>query len=50
MPMRLYGVLASVQPAIAAVVGWLVLHEQLNLRALVAIAIVTVASVGSACF
>jgi inner membrane transporter RhtA len=48
MPTRVYGVLVSVQPAIAAIVGWLVLREQLSVRTLVAIALVTVASAGGA--
>jgi inner membrane transporter RhtA len=48
MPTRIYGIVASVQPAIAAVVGWLVLHEQLSVRTLVAIALVTAASFGGA--
>jgi inner membrane transporter RhtA len=46
MPTRVYGVLVSVQPGIAAIVGWVVLHEQLSIRTLVAIAVVTVASAG----
>jgi inner membrane transporter RhtA len=48
MPTRVYGILVSVQPAIAAVVGWLGLHEDLSVRTLVAIALVTAASAGGA--
>ena len=49
MPTHVYGILVSLEPALAAVTGWLVLHEYLGLRALLDIALVTSASVGATC-
>jgi inner membrane transporter RhtA len=46
MPPRIFGVLISIEPAIATLVGFLVLHEQLGLRSLVAIVLVTLAAIG----
>jgi inner membrane transporter RhtA len=48
MPARVFGVLVSLEPALAALAGWLVLHERLGVRSLVAIALVTAASMGAA--
>jgi inner membrane transporter RhtA len=48
LPTYVFGVLVSLEPAIAALTGWLILHEQLGVRALVGIAVVTVASAGAA--
>lgn len=42
-----FGVLMSLEPAIAALVGWLVLRETLELRAIVALVLVTTAAVGA---
>lgn len=42
-----FGVFMSLEPAIAALVGWLVLHEALELRAIVALSLVTTAAVGA---
>lgn len=42
-----FGVFMSLEPAIAALVGWLVLHETLGFRALVALALVTTAAIGA---
>lgn len=42
-----FGVFMSLEPAIAALVGWLVLHEMLELRALVALVLVTTAAIGA---
>jgi inner membrane transporter RhtA len=42
-----FGVLMSLEPALAALIGWLVLHEQLEPRALVALALVTAAAIGA---
>lgn len=42
-----FGVLMSLEPAIAALIGWLVLHEALELRAVVAIVLVTTAAIGA---
>lgn len=48
MPMRVFGVLMSVEPAIAALAGYLVLHQVLSLPQLAAIVAVTAASAGVA--
>jgi inner membrane transporter RhtA len=48
LPSRVFGVLMSLEPGIAALVGVLLLHEQLGLRAAIAIALVIVASLGAA--
>jgi inner membrane transporter RhtA len=50
MPVRVFGVLLSTEPAAAALIGFLVLRETLSLRAMVAIGLVTVAAAGSARF
>lgn len=47
LPTRVFGVLMSSEPAIAAVVGFLVLRQVLGPRAVIAILLVTVATVGS---
>jgi inner membrane transporter RhtA len=44
---RVFGVLMSLEPGIAALVGLLLLHEQLGVRAAVAIALVIAASLGA---
>lgn len=46
MPTRVFGVLQSMGPAIAALAGLVVLHERLALQEVVALACVTAASVG----
>jgi inner membrane transporter RhtA len=48
LPTRVFGILVSLEPAIAAGTGWLVLHEQLESRSLIGIALVTAASAGAA--
>lgn len=48
LPSRVYGVLMSLEPGIAALVGMLLLHEQLGLRATIAVVLVIAASLGSA--
>jgi len=50
LPPRVYGVLISIEPAIAALVGLLFLGEQLEFRSLVAIAMVTTAAIGVTLF
>jgi inner membrane transporter RhtA len=50
LPARTFGVLMSLEPAIAAVVGVVVLGEALGLRGLLALGCVTLASAGSARF
>jgi inner membrane transporter RhtA len=42
-----FGVLMSLEPAIAALIGWLVLHETLELRAIIALIFVTTAAIGA---
>jgi inner membrane transporter RhtA len=42
-----FGVFMSLEPAIATLVGWLVLREALELRAIIALALVTTAAVGA---
>ena len=48
IPESVFGVLMSVDPAIAAIVGFIALGQELGVRQLVAIAMVVVASAGSA--
>jgi inner membrane transporter RhtA len=48
LPTRVFGILVSLEPAIAAGAGWLVLHEKLEPRSLIGIALVTAASAGAA--
>lgn len=43
-----FGIFMSLEPAIAALVGWLVLREALDLRAIVALVLVTAAAIGAA--
>lgn len=47
LPPSVFGILMSMEPAIAALVGFLTLGEALDARALTAIALVTVASLGA---
>lgn len=47
LPTRVFGVLMSLEPAIAALVGFVVLREALGMRAVVAILLVTLASIGA---
>ncbi|HEX3270088.1 MAG TPA: EamA family transporter [Ktedonobacterales bacterium] len=42
-----FGVFMSLEPAIATLVGWLVLREALELRAIIALALVTTAAIGA---
>jgi inner membrane transporter RhtA len=46
LPARVFGVLMSIEPAVAAIAGLIVLGQGLSARDLVAIALVTAASVG----
>ena len=50
MPARVFGVLMSVEPAIAAIVGFVVLGEALGERELLALGLITVASIGATRF
>jgi inner membrane transporter RhtA len=47
LPARLFGVLMSLEPAVAALVGFVVLGERLGLRALAAVLMVTGAGAGA---
>jgi inner membrane transporter RhtA len=47
MPKRVFGILMSLEPAVAALVGLFVLHEVLELREWAAIGCVVIASVGA---
>jgi inner membrane transporter RhtA len=50
LPTRVFGVLLSLEPVAAAFVGFLILKETLELRALIAILLVTTAAVGASRF
>jgi inner membrane transporter RhtA len=50
LPARVFGVLMSLEPAVATVVGLFVLGERLEVRAAAAIFLVTVAATGASCF
>lgn len=50
LPARVFGVLMSTEPAIAAVVGFAVLREALGERELLAIVLITAASIGATRF
>jgi len=46
LPARVFGVLMSLEPAVAALAGFLILHERLGPRALVALVLISAASAG----
>ena len=50
MPARVFGVLMSLEPAVATLVGFAVLGERLGPRALAAVVLVTVAAIGATRF
>jgi inner membrane transporter RhtA len=50
LPARVFGVLMSLEPAVAALVGFVVLGERLGLRALAAVLLVTAAAAGASSF
>ncbi len=50
LPARVFGVLMSLEPAIAALIGFVVLRETTGLRALVALTFIMVASGGASLF
>jgi inner membrane transporter RhtA len=50
LPARVFGVLMSVEPAIAALVGFVLLGEALGQRELLALALITAASIGATRF
>ena len=47
LPVRVFGTLLSLAPAVAALMGWLVLHEALSAVQILAIAAIVAASVGT---
>ncbi|MBX6765534.1 MAG: EamA family transporter, partial [Rubrobacteraceae bacterium] len=47
LPPRVFGVLMSLEPAVAALVGFMVLGESLEARSAAAVLLVTVAAAGS---
>ncbi|MBA2395758.1 MAG: EamA family transporter [Ktedonobacteraceae bacterium] len=46
LPSRVFGVLMSIEPAVATLIGFLVLHEAIGLREIIAIALIVTASAG----
>jgi inner membrane transporter RhtA len=50
LPMGVFGVLMSFEPAMAALVGFVILRQALGFRALTAIVLVTIATIGSSRF
>jgi len=46
IPTRVFGILMSLEPAVAALAGWLVLGQRLELRGAAALVLVSLASVG----
>ena len=50
IPARVFGVLMSLEPAVAALAGFIVLGERLEMRAVAAIVFVTVAAAGASLF
>ncbi len=50
LPARVFGVLMSLEPAIAALVGFIVLRETTGLRAFIALALIVIASGGVSFF
>lgn len=50
LPVRVFGVLMSLEPAIATILGLIILQEKISPRALVAVILVTLASLGTSVF
>ena len=50
LPASMFGVLMSLEPAIAAIVGFVLLGEKLGLRAIIAVFLVTLATLGASLF
>jgi inner membrane transporter RhtA len=44
---RVFGLLASVEPAVSAIIGFVVLHEALGLREVIGIGLVTIAAIAT---
>ena len=47
MPARTFSILMSIEPAVAAISGLILLHEHLNLYQWIAVALVIIASAGA---
>lgn len=47
MPVNVFGVMLSLEPAIASLIGFIILRETLGVKALVAIALVSIAAAGA---
>lgn len=47
LPTRVFGLLMSTEPAIAALVGYIFLDERIDLRSLIAIVLITIATTGT---
>ncbi|RYY09843.1 MAG: EamA family transporter, partial [Cytophagaceae bacterium] len=47
LPTRTFSILMSIEPAAAALCGWLFLHERLTMGQWLAVALVVIASAGS---
>ena len=50
LPVQVFGVLLSLEPAAAALMGFIVLGETLELRAIVALSLVSIAAAGASKF
>lgn len=50
LPANVFGVMLSLEPAIATLVGFIILGEKLELRAITAVLLVTLATVGASIF
>lgn len=48
LPMSIFGILLSLEPVVAAIIGFLLLGETLQLRAIIAIILVAIAAAGAA--
>jgi inner membrane transporter RhtA len=48
IPVRVFGILMSMEPVVAALAGFVFLHEALTVRQIIAIAAVVLASFGTA--
>ena len=48
IPVRVFGILMSLEPVVAAIAGFIFLHEALTVRQLIAIAAIVAASLGTA--